>query len=259
MRIFWRKGVMPMEKALIYPIGGTPSLEYAADDLRSAGIALVDHPTPDATHLLLDVPSFAADGMLRCGGDVEKYLQMLPPEIVIIGGNLNHPALRGYQKIDLLQDAQYLAMNAAITAGCALRVAAPLLRATFTDVPVLVIGWGRIGKCLGQLLKNIGADVTIAARRESDRAMLKALGYRAAEISAPLDRYRLIFNTAPEPVADAEKLAACKNCVKIDLASKRGLAGDDVIWARGLPGIHAPESSGKQISETILRIFREVS
>ena len=30
--------------------------------------------------------------------------------------------------------------------------------------------------------------------------------------------------------------------------------GDDVLWARGLPGKDAPESSGKLIARTILRL-----
>lgn len=244
-----------MDNMLVYPIGNTPAAQYAAKFLHKAGIALVDHPAPEVTHLLLDVPSFGADGQLRGGGDVEKILQMLPPKITVVGGNLNHPSLGEYQTVDFLQDAEYLAVNAAITADCAMRVAAPLLTRTFADTPTLIIGWGRIGKCLGKLLKSIGADVTIAARKESDRAMLRALGYRAVEISAPLDGYRLIFNTAPELVANEKQLAVCHSCVKIDLASKRGLAGEDVVWARGLPGIHAPESSGKLIADTFIRLL----
>ena len=44
------------------------------------------------------------------------------------------------------------------------------------------------------------------------------------------------------------------NAIKIDLASVPGMNGDDVIIARGLPGKEAPESSGKLIADTILRL-----
>ena len=44
------------------------------------------------------------------------------------------------------------------------------------DCKVLVIGWGRIGKCLAALLKGLEADVTVVARKETDRAILHALG-----------------------------------------------------------------------------------
>ena len=42
--------------------------------------------------------------------------------------------------------------------------------------------------------------------------------------------------------------------MKIELASKAGMVGDDIIPARGLPGIHMPESSGELIAKTFLRL-----
>ena len=249
-----------MEKHLVYPIGSTAASRYAADFLRRRGLALVDHPTPEVTHLLLDVPGFGNDGLLRGGGAVEKVLETLPQYITVAGGNLDHPALDGYRKIDLLQDGTYIAENAAITADCTLQTAAPLLTTTFARSPALIIGWGRIGKCLGQLLKAIGCEVTIAARKPADRAMLQALGYRAADptrLDRELPRFRLLFNTAPAPVLDKAQLALCEHCVKIDLASKKGLVGDNVVWARGLPGICAPETSGHLIADTFLRLIKE--
>lgn len=250
-----------MAEHLIYPIGSTKACTYAVDFLKKAGMKTVDHPTPEVTHLLLDVPGFAADGQLRGGGAVERILETLPQYITVVGGNLDHPVLKDYRKMDLLRDEDYLAENAAITADCALQVAAPLLTATIQDSPALVIGWGRIGKCLGKLLKAIGNDVTVAARKPSDRAMLHALGYRTADPGnlTPLSRYRIIFNTAPAPILNQEQLAQCQNCVKIDLASKQGLEGEDVVWARGLPGIYAPESSGRLICDTFIKLMKEGS
>ena len=130
----------------------------------------------------------------------------------------------------------------------------------FRDCPILIIGWGRIGKCLGQMLKALGAEVTVGARKESDRAMLSALGYETvdtAEMDRILPGFRVIFNTAPEAVLSEEALRRCSGCLKIDLASQRGLQGEDVIWARGLPGIHAPESSGALIGKQVLAFLRE--
>lgn len=235
---------MNMDKRLIYPIGTTEATGYAARFLR---LPLVDHPTPDATHLLLDVP-------LR-HGNVERILERLPPGITIIGGNLNLPELEDYRKIDLLQDEEFLARNAAITAHCAIKLALPYLRVTLHRCPVLILGWGRIGKNLAKLLQGLGADVTVAARKEADRAMLQALGYRATEVqelSKLLHGYRLIYNTVPEKML-SESTTYRSDCVKIELASRPGLPGGDVIDGRGLPGKLAPESSGRLIADTILR------
>lgn len=248
-----------MANVLIYPAGSTGACHYAAGFLHKQRFPLVDHPTPEVTHLLLDVPSFSPDGRLRGGGTLENLTDMLPPDITVIGGNLNHPALKSHAVVDLLQDERYLAANAAITADCALRVAAPLLSTSLVDSPALIIGWGRIGKCLSQMLKALGCDVTVAVRKERDRAMLLSLGYTAVTMGQmvhTLSRYRLIFNTAPENVLSAQQLKSC-TAVKIDLASKRGLEGDDVVWARGLPGIHAPESSGRLIAQTVMHYIKE--
>lgn len=243
-----------MVKTLIYPIGSTQACRFAADYLYKEGYSLVDHPTPEITHLLLDAPAFGNDGMLKNGQSLERILEMLPQYITVMGGNLDHPSLEGYQRKDLLKDEAYLAANAAITAECALQVAAPLLRRTFADSSVLVIGWGRIGKCLGRLLKNLDANVTVAARKEKDRAMLQALGYETADPGNLMGDFQLVFNTVPAPIPGTEQF---KDCVKIDLASKKGLAGEDVVWARGLPSIHAPESSGRLIAKTVAKWIRE--
>lgn len=239
---------------LVYPIGKTEACQYAAAELRKNGIALVDHPTPEVSHLLLDVPSFDAEGNLRGGGKIMDQLVRLPPQVTVVGGNLKHPALIEHRSMDLLQDADYTAINAAITADCALRVASREMKLVFFQCPVLVLGWGRIGKCLAKLLRALGADVTIAARKDQDLAMIRALGYHA--VSFPRLQtvgagIRVIFNTVPEMVLSEDNFPGC---VKIDLASKRGMAGDDVIWARGLPGICAPESSGKLIAGTFLKL-----
>ena len=249
-----------MKSILVYPVGTTEGCAYAAGFLKAAGIALVDHPTPEVTHLLLDVPSFSAPGILRGGGALRHILSMLPPRVTVIGGNLKEDTLTGYKTLDLLQDAHYLARNAAITAHCALQVAAPLMKTTFADTSALVLGWGRIGKCLARLLKAMGAEVTVATRKETDRAMLLALGYRAVNMSSlagVLPNIRLVFNTVPEMILPGELWKKPETCVAIDLASRPGIEGSGVVWARGLPGVYAPESSGRLIADTIIEYIRE--
>ena len=249
-----------MEHILIYPIGTTDACAFAGSFLEKAGYSLTDHPTPEVTHLLLDVPSFTVDGSLRGDGSLSPILERLPPGITLIGGSLKHPALSGYPVLDLLQDEHYLAQNAAITAQCALRAAYPLLPSVLTETPALVIGWGRIGKCLTKLLAGMGCSVTVAARNPKDRAIVSALGWKSIDIPdipGILPHFGVIFNTAPAPVLDADILNKNRNCLKIDLASSPGLSGSDVVYARGLPGQYAPESSGRLIAETILRHLRE--
>lgn len=237
-----------MEKILLYPIGSSSSCTYASGILKKAGFGIIDHPAPEVTHLLLDVPRTETI-------DLKEVLRMLPRDIMVIGGNLYIACLQEYRKLDLLQDPFYLAENAAITAECALQAAAPHLHTTFADSPALILGWGRIGKCLAKLLKAIGCSVTVAAREQQDRAMLKALGYEAVdfpEVPRMLKHFSILFNTVPEPPFSFEG-----GCIAVDLASEPGLQGDSIIVARGLPGKYAPESSGRLIAQTILRYHKE--
>lgn len=234
------------------------ALEHAADALKKRGCSLTLQPDDSVTHLLLGVPSFSDDGTLKSGGDVQTILAALPSGITVMGGNLNHPALEGYATVDLLRDSEYLAENARITAHCAVRLALERIPIIIYRQPVLVVGWGRIGKCLAQLLRGMGARVTVAARKASDRAILSALGYDVMDTNTTgyeLVRFSVIFNTVPEMVFDRDALQYCDSeCLKIDLASRPGLGGDDILWARGLPGKMTPKNSGELIAKTVLRL-----
>ena len=241
-----------MDDRILYAAGYSPAMSYCIQTLKEEGFTLVSEPGQQVTHLLLPVPSFAPDGGIIGGGNLSTLLTLLPKDIVVIGGNLDRPELDYYNTIDLLQDPLYLAMNAQITAHCALELALCQLPVILEDCPILIIGWGRIGKCLAKLMQQMGAKVSVSARKESDRCLLSSLGYNALKPSqVDLAQYRLIFNTVPTmlfPVCPG-------NGLKIDLASRLGLGSEDVLWARGLPGKHAPESSGNLIANTLIRVL----
>lgn len=237
----------------LWALGSTPAHKIACLRLQTAGFALVDRPENDIQGVFLDVPSFRTPLITP-----DQLLPQLPEGAVLIGGNLgnweNHPTL------DLLTDAEYTAKNADITARCALRLGSGRLGCVFIGLPVLILGWGRIGKCLARLLRALDAEVWVYARKEADRAMLRALGYRALPLppeEADLSRFRLIYNTAPAPMLSSEKTAALGSCVLMDLASSPGMDGPRVISARGLPGLLAPESSGALIADTLTRLWKE--
>lgn len=240
---------MTLDQRLFYAYGRSGALDHAVQELQHQGISFTDTPSKQVTHLLLPTP---------CKQDVHEPMEQLSLDVTVIGGMLKQPELAGYRKIDLLTDPLYLAQNARITAWCALRMAAQQLPMTPEDCPALIIGWGRIGKCLASLMKNCGFDVSIAARNEQDRAMIAVLGYHAVDLAASdgqLNRYPLIFNTAPATVLSKQQCSSCKSdCLMIDLASSPGIADPRAIPARGLPARFAPISSGKLIARSVLRL-----
>ena len=243
-----------MDDCIIYTAGYSPAMSYCIQILKKAGYTLLSEPSMEATHLLLPVPSFTPDGMIVGGGSLRTLLTLLPGNITVIGGNLDCPELVGYATVDLLQDEGYLTANANITAYCAIKTALNQLPVILDGCPVLVVGWGRIGKCLSRLLRQMGADVTVCARKAKDRSILTAMGYDALDFpQVNLSDYRLIYNTVPTMV-----FPACPgSALKVDLASRLGLGSPDVIWARGLPGKDAPESSGELIAKTLIPILRK--
>lgn len=241
-----------MPLPIFYTPCRSPIMEQSVRSLKENGISFSPVPSMEVTHLLLSTPAFAPDGTLKGSCDtLPSVLQALPEDITVLGGKLDTPLLQSYRVTDLLCDPLYLAENADITAHCALKLAAGKLPVTLKGCPVLVIGWGRIGKCLARLLKQLDAEVTVAARKPETRAMLRTLGYRDAPIGTDLSGFRVIFNTADACVVPH----APENCLNIDLASVKGIYGENVIWARGLPGSLAPETGGKLIAGTILRLL----
>lgn len=231
-----------MSGITVFPMGEGPALRFAVRELEKQGVRVSPTMDSEVTHVLLPVPTKGID------------LKEIPGNVTVIGGNL--PDIPDTQsKVDLLQEEQYLAENAALTADCALRLLGQYLPVAFRDCPILIIGWGRIGKCLARMLKELGAEVWVAARKPSDLGMLTALGYGAVEIGTiDAHDYRAILNTAPAPVLPENGRE--RACIKIDLASSLGMEGENVIWARGLPGKMLPESSGKLIAQGVLRHLR---
>ncbi len=250
-----------MDGITFFLSGNTSALKYAGDFLNAKGVSIAATPSSKVTHLLLPVPSLDGKGLVRGSGAPEAILSQLSPNVIVMGGFLNHPAFENYAKIDFLQDAYYLAENAAITADCALHILGNQLPVILAGCPILIIGWGRIGKCLAARLKALNADVTVAARKGSDRGTLISLGYKTVSMEAfhsILPQCRAVVNTAPAPVISREQAALCANgCVFLDLASTPGICGENVLWERGLPNRDAPESSGALIAQTALRLCRK--
>ena len=249
-----------MEQLLLYPVGCTQACHEAARILAARGIPVTDHVTPEATHLLMDVPSFSSPGILKSGRTLRSLLELLPPQIILIGGNLDGQIPDEYQSLDLLKDEGYLYENAALTAACALRVTAGKTAFSLRGTNVLVVGWGRIGKHLARLLQGCGAIVSVLSRSEAHLAEAASFGLRPLhreDLDGAIGNFRILYNTAPGMMIPEAVSAQCRNCLKIELASLPGIAGDDVIPARGLPGIYVPESSGKLIADTLLHRLQE--
>lgn len=236
-----------MQQPIFYIAGKTDALCHAKNRLEQWGYIFSPVPSSHVTHLLLPVPSFESPDILKGGQCFSDVLKLLPETITIFGGHL--PQLP-YRHADFLKDEYYLTENAAITAQCALQILHS--KVPLSGHSVLLIGYGRISKFLLPLLQEQNAIVTVVVRREESLMQLRDSGEKAILLSdcAPSE-YDVIINTAPAPLLHAHQ---CRSTAFLmDLASTKGIDGENVLWARGLPNRYSPEASGTLIAKTALR------
>ena len=243
---------MYMSKYIFYPAASSPVLLAVSEALKQRGYGVVEQPCESVTHLILNVPSFDPSGKLKNGIDIDALLEVLPKSVTIVGGNIPSGSFPGYRVLDLLKDPVFLWENAAITARCALK----LVELDWQNVPVLILGFGRIGKHLSRMLQEAGAVVTIAARKEQDLVLARTLGYGALEISkaqTALPDFKVVFNTVPTMILST---AGAPGCIPVELASKPGMVGNNIVDGRGLPGKYAPAASGELIARRFLALAK---
>ena len=143
------------------------------------------------------------------------------------------------------------------------------------DARVAITGSGRISRILCDILRRMGAEVTVAARNADVLAYYELLDAHTLVIgdngkerwSEPLlAGFDIIFNTVPSWLFDKEFLKkADKKTLFIELASAPGgidicaarELGSNVLWASSLPGKYAPESAGALIAECVCEILGE--
>ncbi len=198
---------------------------------------------------------------------------------ILIGGRLPQSliecaALHGKRCFDFFASEAFQIKNAYTTAEAALNIAMNSLNKNIRESRFAITGYGRIARQLAALLRAMGAEVCVAARRESDLAYAELLGCKTVSIAERstlvllCEGYDIIFNTVPQWLFDEELLSLLdENTLIVDLASSPG--GVDiasakrlkrrVLWATSLPGKYAPESAGALIASCVYDIIeREV-
>lgn len=172
--------------------------------------------------------------------------------------------------IDLLDREELVVLNTISTAEGAIQIAMEETTRTIHGSNVLVLGYGRVGKILANMLKGIGANVYCEARKNVDLAWIKAYGYepvRLNELDGKLKDFNIIINTIPSMILDEQKIQLLdQDCLIVDLASNPGGVdriaakkhGIKTIWALSLPGKVAPLTSAEFIKDTIYNIFKEM-
>lgn len=192
-----------------------------------------------------------------------------------IAGNIKEEFYKNVENkqikiVDLLKREELVVLNTISTAEGAIQIAIKETLKTIHLSNVLILGYGRVGKILAHMLKQIGANVYCTARKNVDLAWIKAYGYNGIPISKlneNLNKFDIIMNTIPTLILKKEELNNIrKDCLLIDLASTPGgidrneakRQGIKVIWALSLPGKVAPLTSAQYIKDTLYNVIKEI-
>ncbi|MGI6030272.1 MAG: dipicolinate synthase subunit DpsA [Eubacteriales bacterium] len=162
---------------------------------------------------------------------LRQVVELARPGTLVVGGKLppllwEAAAHREVAVEDYFAREELQVLNAIPTAEGAVQIAMEELGVTLHGTPVLILGYGRIGKLLAHRLQGLGCRVTVAARKCSDRAWIGAFGLQPVDFSQlekHLSSQLLVCNTVPQQVLGEREISAIpKDGLILDLASKPG-------------------------------------
>lgn len=195
------------------------------------------------------------------------------PEHTVIGGLIKNGVKEELEPIgvkfyDYFENEAYVLKNAQLTVQGALRL---LLESTgdfLVGKKVLITGFGRIGKHLALMLKNLGMKVFVAVRREEAAVEALAYGFEVFSLktlSGTLFYYDFIFNTVPEKLFSYTDISHLNDSsIYFELASSPfgadkkdfELLGKRYVHGGALPGRFYPEAVACNIAGFIINTGR---
>ncbi len=185
---------------------------------------------------------------------------------LFFGGMLGEKSF-GKISFDYYENEELKVFNAIPTAEGALSIALNESTETIHGCKTAVLGFGRIGRILGTMLKNLNSEVTVLHRSNKDDAWCCAFGISSAntrDIKEVLKDKKIIFNTVPSVLLTKDVLSSLRrDVIIIDLASSPGgvdydegkQQGMNIIKALSLPGKLSPVTAGKAIKKCISNII----
>ncbi|MGO1469517.1 MAG: dipicolinate synthase subunit DpsA [Tissierella sp.] len=204
---------------------------------------------------------------------IEEVFRNMNKEQLFIGGKTSdYLAMKEHyeiQIVDILDREEMAVLNAIPSAEGGLQIALEEMPITLHGSNAMILGFGRIGKAMSNMLKGLGSNVYVLARKHSDISWIRMYGYNPLyiyDLKEKLKDMDLIFNTIPQMILDKGILKVIdKQTLIVDLASMPGGVNMHaakemdikVIHALGLPGKVAPISSANFMLETIYNIIEE--
>lgn len=236
-------------KKFIVPFTGDKRMIYAKEYLENHGFEHTGN-SENADFVLLPVPV------------KEDMFNGFEDKILFYGmGNRKN----GF---DYMKYESFVLKNAFLTAEGAVTLIEENTAYSLYRAEILIIGYGRIGKALHNILKGYGADITVCSRSKSskDEAIFNGAKHISFEQLKSENNANIIFNTVPHMVLTKNELSALKkDAVILDLASFPGgvdtLVADSlglaVLNGRKMPSRYTEKTAGYLIGEAVSDIIEE--
>jgi len=204
----------------------------------------------------------------------ENMMNKTPDSCVIYTGTANDYLRKFAEKcnrklIVLFERDDMAIANSIPTAEATLQIAMEETDFTINGANVLITGFGRIGITIARLFHQMGANVTVAARKSADFARITEMRMEPVHMNQLRKAVRkcdITINTVPHLVLTQDIISSMtKDALIIDLASHPGGTdfeaaegnGIKAILALGLPGKVAPKTAGDIIGQTIAQLVNE--
>jgi dipicolinate synthase subunit A len=136
---------------------------------------------------------------------------------------------------------------------------------------IMVLGFGRVGFSVARTFANLGANVSVGARRSEHIARITEMGFKPFyldQLENEVESIDVCINTIPAPIITSNVISKMpSHTLIIDLASKPGgtdfrfaeKRGIKALLAPGLPGIVAPKTAGKIIANVLTQLLMDES
>lgn len=264
------------EKKFQLFLAGFEQLSFHEKNIHHINMNQFDFSLSNA--ILLPVGGINKDGTVQASYSnsrielTTKILNQTPEHCKIYTG-ISTPELDELTKassrevITLFKRDDVAIMNSIPTAEGALKIAIEETDITIHGAEVLVIGYGRVGFTVAQLFHAVGANVSVAMRKQADAARARQLGLRPLMMDQLIDyspKVDIWINTVPHLVLTTKVLSELDpSSLIIDLASFPGGTdfqsaqhiGIKAVHALGLPGKTASKSAGKILAEAFLSSY----
>ncbi|MBO7179767.1 MAG: hypothetical protein J6V78_05445 [Clostridia bacterium] len=206
--------------------------------------------------------------------EIKDICALLKKENIVIGGQLPESFKEALKESEIEYYDYFILdelaiFNAIPTAEGVVEILIKNLPITIHSMKCAILGYGRVSKVLAATLKALGAEVTIFARKERDKADAFTKGYKFASFASLKNneyKFDALINTVPQKVLGREEMKnISSDCLFIEIASAPfGIDFQaakefafDVIKANSLPGKVAPKTAGEIIGRSILPIIEK--